>query len=274
LDLFKIDTEKCNQDGICVETCAGAFIQLEEGGYPTQSDDAEELCIRCGACVAVCPTGSFSLRGMPQEECPPVRRKLRLTEEHCEHFLRYRRTIRVFKDKPVPKEDLTRLIEMARYAPSGFNSQCTEWLVLGNKDELNKLAGIIADWMRWMVNNMPEIASAIHLQKDLSRWDEGVDVLLQDAPVVIVAHADKDNHTAFETCIIALTYLELAATSMGLGCCWAGYLEKAATYYPPMREALGLPEGHKCYGAMMVGYPKYRNFRFPTRKQPTIDWRL
>ena len=68
MDLFKIDTEKCNQDGLCVETCAGAFIQLEEGGYPTQSEDAEELCIRCGACVAVCPTGSFSLRGMPAEE--------------------------------------------------------------------------------------------------------------------------------------------------------------------------------------------------------------
>jgi nitroreductase/NAD-dependent dihydropyrimidine dehydrogenase PreA subunit len=274
LDLFKIDIEKCKKDGICVETCAGAFIQMEEGGFPTQSDDAEELCIRCGACVAVCPTGSFSLRGMPQEKCPPARRKLLLTEEHCEHFLRYRRTIRVFKDKPVPQEVLTRLIEMARYAPSGFNAQCTEWLVLGNKDELKKLAGTIADWMRWMVNNMPEIASAIHLEKDLSRWDEGVDVLLQDAPVVIVAHADKNSHTALETCIIALTYLELAATSMGLGCCWAGYLEKAATYYPPMREALGLPEGHKCYGAMMVGYPKYKNHRFPTRKQPKIDWRL
>jgi nitroreductase len=124
------------------------------------------------------------------------------------------------------------------------------------------------------MEKLPEIASAVHIPKDLSRWDEGVNILLQDAPVVIVAHAPKDDHSAFETCIIALTYLELAATSMGLGCCWAGYLEKTATYYPPMREALGLPEGHKCYGAMMVGYPKYKNFRFPTRKQPKIDWRL
>ena len=39
-----------------------------------------DLCVGCNACVAVCPTGSFSLRGMPAEECPPVRRKLRLSE--------------------------------------------------------------------------------------------------------------------------------------------------------------------------------------------------
>jgi nitroreductase/NAD-dependent dihydropyrimidine dehydrogenase PreA subunit len=273
LALFEIDKETCKKDGICSEICVGAFIEMEEGGYPTPSDDAEELCIRCGGCVAACPTGSFSLREMPQEECPPVRRDLLLTPEHCEHFLRYRRTTRIFKDKPVPREELTRLIEMARYAPSGFNSQCEEWLVLTNKDELKRLAEIIADWMRWMMTNLPEIASAIHLQKDLDRWEEGVDVLLQDAPVVIVAHAEKANHTAFETCIISLTYRELAATSMGLGCCWAGYLEKAATFFPPMAEALSLPEGHKCFGAMMVGYPKFKNYRLPTRKQPKIRWR-
>jgi nitroreductase/NAD-dependent dihydropyrimidine dehydrogenase PreA subunit len=273
LDLFTINKETCKKDGICSEICVGAFIQMEEGEYPTQAHDAEELCIRCGGCVAACPTGSFSLREMPAEECPPVQRKLLLTQEHCEHFLRYRRTTRIFKDKPVPKDVLTKLVEMARYAPSGFNSQCAEWLVITDKDELRRLAEIIADWMRWMMEKLPEVSAEIHLKKDLDRWEEGVDVLLQDAPVVIVAHAEKANYTAFETCLIALTYLELAATGLGLGCCWAGYLEKAATFFPPMAEALGLPEGHKCFGGMMVGYPKFKNYRLPTRKQPKITWR-
>jgi nitroreductase len=166
------------------------------------------------------------------------------------------------------------LIEIARYAPSGFNSQCAEWLVIGNKDELNKLGGIAADWMRWMVANMPEIAIAIRLDKDLQLWDAGADVIFQDAPIVIVAHAEKDNQTARETCTIALTYLELAATSLKLGCCWAGYLEKAATYFPPMKEALSLPEGHQCFGAMMVGYPRLTHHRLPTRKPPKITWNM
>ena len=272
--LFTIDTEKCKKDSICVEICAGAFIKIEGDGFPTEASDAEELCIRCGGCVAACPTGAFSLREMAAEECPPVHKKLLLTPEHCEHFLRYRRTTRVFKDKPVPQEELAKLINMARYAPSGFNAQCTEWIVIGDKAELKMLSGVIADWMHWMMDKLPEVAAQVHIPKDLSRWNDGVDVLLQDAPVVIVAHAEKESFTASETCLISLTYLELAATSMGLGCCWAGYLEKAATFFPPMAEALGLPEDHKCYGGMMVGYPKFKNFRLPTRKQPSITWRL
>jgi len=114
-----IKLEKCNGCGLCVDVCAGNFVEMEEGGYPTQSDDAEEICIRCGHCVTVCPSGSFSLRDMPREECPPVRKDLILTPEHCEHFLRYRRSIRDFKKKPVSRDVLTKLIEMARYAPSG-----------------------------------------------------------------------------------------------------------------------------------------------------------
>jgi nitroreductase/NAD-dependent dihydropyrimidine dehydrogenase PreA subunit len=274
LALFRIDEETCNQCGLCVEICTGNFVVMEEDDYPTESEDAEEICIRCGHCVTICPSESFALRGMPPEKCPPVQKDLLLTPEHCEHFLRYRRSIRDFKKKPVSKDTLTRLIEIARYAPSGFNSQCAEWIVLGDRDELNRLAGIVADWMRWMIAKLPDVSKAIHLDKDLQLWDDGRDVIFQDAPVVIVTHAEKANYTAPETCTIALTYLELAATSLGLGCCWAGYLEKAATFFPPMQEALALPEGHKCFGAMMIGYPKYKHLRLAARNEPKITWHM
>jgi len=76
------------------------------------------------------------------------------------------------------------------------------------------------------------------------------------------------------TCTIALATLELASTAMGLGCCWAGYFNAAATTFPPMLEALALPSGHQSFGAMMVGYPKFTYHRLPTRKMPNITWRM
>jgi nitroreductase len=148
-----------------------------------------------------------------------------------------------------------------------------EWLVFDNRDDLQKLAGIVAEWARWMIDNKPELASAWHMDKMLKRWERGYDVILRGAPVVIVAHAEKENRMAPSACTIALAYLELAATSMGLGCCWAGYLNAAATVFPPMQEALSLPEGRQCFGAMMVGYPKFSYHRLPTRKPPPITWR-
>jgi nitroreductase/NAD-dependent dihydropyrimidine dehydrogenase PreA subunit len=271
--LFEVDQQTCKQDGICAAVCPIGIIDFQKGGYPSPTDEAEELCVRCGHCVAACPTGSLSHREIPVAQCPPVQNNLELSAEHCEHFLRSRRSIRVYKDQPVPRADLARLIEVARYAPSGHNSQCAEWLVLDNKDELQRLAGIVADWMRWMLANMTQLALSMHMDKTLQRWEDGRDVILRDAPVVIITHAQENNRLAPSTCTIALTYLELAATSMGFGCCWAGYFNAAATTFPSMKTALALPLGHQCFGAMMVGYPKFSYHRLPLRRSPLITWR-
>ena len=72
---------------------------------------------------------------------------------------------------------------------------------------------------------------------------------------------------------VALACLELAAPSLGLGSCWAGYFYVSAMFFPPMKEALQLPEGNGVYGAMMVGYPKYKYHRIPTRKITNVIWR-
>ncbi len=274
MNLFEVNQETCNQDGICAAVCPAGLIDLRENAYPTAVAEAEELCIRCGHCVAVCPTGSFSHHNMTTDQCAPTRKEFKFNAEQCEHFLRSRRSIRVYKNKPVSQDELAKLIEIARYAPSGHNSQCAQWTVWGNQDELNRLAGIVFAWMRHLIANVPELAAAMHLERTVKRWEAGADVVLRHAPALIVAHAEKDNPAAPATCTIALTYLELAATSMGLGCCWAGYFNAAATTFPPMMEALALPDGHKSFGAMMVGYPKFKYQRLPTRQAPKINWIL
>ncbi len=274
MNLFEVNLDTCNQDGICAAVCPAGLIELRENAYPTPVAGAEEVCIRCGHCVAVCPTGSLAHRIMTPDQCVPIRKDFKLSTEQCEHFLRSRRSIRVYKNKPVSQDELAKLIEIARYAPSGHNSQGAQWHVLGNPDELKRLAGIVIDWMRYVIANMPELAVAMQLERTVKRWEAGADVVLRNAPVLIIAYAEKDDRTAPATCTIALTYLELAATSMGLGCCWAGYFNAAATTFPPMIEALALPQGHQSFGAMMVGYPQFKYQRLPSRKTPKITWRL
>ena len=273
MDLFEVNHQTCNQDGICAAVCPAGIVDFEKGSYPVPSTEAEEICIRCGHCVAVCPTASLSHREMPVEACPPVQKALHLGSEQCEHFLRSRRSIRVYKDKPVGRDLLAKLIDIARYAPSGHNAQDAKWLVLENREELHTLSGIAVDWMRWMMENMSQIALSMHMDRAILRWESGVDSILRGAPALIIAYGEKENVRATTTCTIALTYLELAATSLDLGGCWAGYFNAAAIHFPPMAEALSLPEGHQSCGAMMVGYPKFRYHRLPLRNTPNITWR-
>ena len=270
--MLTVNEKTCNRDGICAAVCPLGIIEFKKGQLPKASGDAAELCIACGHCVAVCPTASISHVKMAAQECPPVQKGFQLSAQQCEHFLRGRRSIRTYTDRPVPREEIARLITVASHSPSGHNAQSPRWLVIDSAGQIKKMAGTVIDWMRWMVENQPEIAADLHMARAIHRWEAGTDVILRGAPAVVVAHAGKTDRTAPAACTIALAYMELAAMSMGLGTCWAGYFWAASLSFPPMVQALALPEGHQPFGALMVGYPRFAYQRLPLRNPPVISW--
>ncbi len=274
MSLLSIDPDKCKSDGICVAECPMGIIQMSrDGDVPEEVEGAEDLCIECGHCMAVCPHGALSLRSAKPEDLPSVTRQSRPNPEQAETFLRFRRSIRSYKDKPVEREKLENLIEMASYAPSGHNSQPVKWLVIESKEEMKRIAGLVIEWMRFMLKNNPEIAKPLHMDRVTAAWERGQDRALRGAPHLVVAHANSTLAPSQAACVIAVTYLELAAPSLGLGTCWAGYFNAAANFYPPLSKYLDLPDKHLPFGAAMVGYPKYAYHRLPSRKRPTITWR-
>jgi len=250
------------------------LITISAGELPKDIAEADALCIRCGHCVAICPTGSLAHRDINGSLCPEIVPELSLSWAQCEQFFRGRRSIRNFKDKPVARETLQKLIDLARYAPTGHNRQEVEWLVLGERQELHRLAGIVCDWMRFMLEKMPEFARSIHMDSVIERWEAGEDPILRNAPVLVVAYGPKDDRRVQTSCTIAVTHLELIASVLGLGGCWAGFFGAAASMYPDLQEALNLPDGNVVYGGMMLGYPKYRFQRLVERKEPAITWRM
>lgn len=273
MGLFMIDENKCRKDGICVAECPLHILELKEGSSaPAPVDGAEDLCFRCGHCVVVCPHGAFSLSEMNTADCPPVRKEMFLDVEHAEHFLRSRRSIRTYQDKEIELEKLVKLIDVARYAPTGSNSQQVKWLVINSREKVRQIAGIVVDLVRHMIKERHPMAEKYGLPVILNAWESGIDVISRGAPGLIVAHAPKDYMMAQIDCTIALTFLDLAAPAFGLGTCWAGLLMVAASQWPPLLQALSLPEGNACFGVMMIGYPKYKYQRLPLRREADITW--
>jgi nitroreductase/NAD-dependent dihydropyrimidine dehydrogenase PreA subunit len=272
--VFTVDSDKCNFCGLCgIECTAGIIVTKGPEELPRMSRRTAELCINCGHCIAVCPTAAITLDTMNPEDCTPIRQELLPTPEEAEHFLKSRRSGRVFKEEPVPRETLAKLIDIARYAPSGHNLQPVQWLVVANPEEVRRLSAVVVNWMRSAIEEGSPLAQTLPLNVVVAAWGSGFDPIMRSAPHAIVAHASGDTASAQTDGIIALTYLELAAHSLGIGACWAGFLHFAATSYPPMLKALQLPEGHQCLGAMMIGYPKHRFARIPLRNEPAILWR-
>ena len=125
-----------------------------------------------------------------------------------------RKSIRKYKDKEIEKEKLIKVLESARIAPSASNRQ--EWKFIVVKDE----------------DTRSRLVSAAHYQKFVGQ-----------APVTIVACSTESErimpcgqHAYTVDLSIAVSFMMLEATELGLGTCWLGAFDEEA-----VKEILGIP---------------------------------
>jgi nitroreductase/NAD-dependent dihydropyrimidine dehydrogenase PreA subunit len=271
--LFVVDAERCCGDGVCVAECPTRVIVFNPGdATPRVPAEAEEGCRHCGHCVAVCPSAAITCDGIRPEQLLPVQTDLLPGPEQVAHLLKARRSIRTFTPRRVARHTISALLDIARYAPSASNRQPVTWLVVDDPAEVRRLAGLSIDWMRATVDSQPPAAQR-NLRRFIDGWDAGIDMVCRGAPHLLIACAPADYAWSAVDCAIALTYLELALPSFGLGGCWGGILTNAARQWPPVQETLRVPSGLGVFGAMLIGYPRYRYGRLPERNPARIVWR-
>ncbi len=272
MGLLKIDHEKCRQDGLCAAECPMGIIRFEgKGSCPEIPSRNEPMCIRCGHCVAVCPHGALDHADVPLAACTAIDKALVISPEQAEQFLRSRRSVRRFADKPVEQPVLQRLIEIARYAPTASNAQLVEWGVINDPKRLHAIAGRVIDWMRDLLKN-PKSPAMPYYPILVSAWEAGLDPVLRSAPCLVTAMAPGPMPNRTVDLTLALGYLELAAPRYGLGTCWAGLLQGALLADPSLKQAVGIPENYPFHFPMMIGYSKMRYYRLPERRAPIIHW--
>lgn len=182
-------------------------------------------------------------------------------------LLKSRRSIRRFKPNPVPDEYVEKILEAARWAPSGANSQPWEFLVVKDKETRMKIVELskeTQDFSRRM-----ELTREEDLRHPAAYWTGG-DPGFKDAPVYIIllgdprlketyiltayyGHADKNFYSDLADTFL---YMHLAAKSLGLGSQWI-----TATAQPFLRamlqDLLGIPKDLIIYDTMALGYPAH-----------------
>ncbi len=270
LMMIEIDPQRCTGCEICVEICPAFCLEMDTAaGKPYQLPPATARCILCGHCIAVCPHGALSMDSMNIADTPEIVTEILPSAESVELLMRSRRSIRKFSKKRIPHELFEQLLDTARYAPTAINAQKVHWRVYEKRSDVHQLAVQINDWMLTVADREENSARAAKIRRLNERWKDGIDWALRAAPHLIISYG---NPQGISDGIIALTYLELYAASMGIGTCWAGYLTGAAARYSPLQEVLALPDGEVLYGGLMIGYPQYRYLRIPERKPLQCDW--
>ncbi|MDP2646378.1 MAG: nitroreductase family protein [Desulfobacterales bacterium] len=191
-----------------------------------------------------------------------------------------RRSIRSFKTDPVPDDLVEKIIEAARFAPSGANSQPWEFLVLNDKDVKDRVVEIVKEGSESSYKIGQTRPPDERHPSDNRRWKNPG---FKDAPVFIILFGDKRLMETFplSACLnhgdeifvssLASTflYMNLAVTSLGLASQWVTSTSQPLAQ-ALIKELLGVPRDYKLYDTMAVGYGKHPPLPRLVRKREEI----
>jgi nitroreductase/Pyruvate/2-oxoacid:ferredoxin oxidoreductase delta subunit len=274
MDLIKVDSTKCNKCGTCAKVCPTGVIGMDENG-PTVLN---QFCIACGHCVAICPSEALDNVKTPLANQLSLGNVPVLDKDAAALFLRRRRSIREFQNKPVPREMITQLLGIARFAQTSGNSQGVSYHVIDDRDTLRNITSVTIDWLEEALQSPPYAGSqyAAPFAAHIANYRQnGEDVVLRDAPCLVIPVVDKNFLPVGQiNTDFSLAYAELYAPSIGLGTCITGFFNACATSgYQPMLDILNLPENMYVTGGLMVGYPKYTYKRLVDRNPLQVIWK-
>ncbi len=176
-----------------------------------------------------------------------------------------RRSTRRFRPDPVADEDVERIVEVARWSPSGANSQPWEMVVVRDAELRAGILDILRDHS--------EYTRRVELTREEAMRHRGISRPWSqpgwaDAPVLIIVCGDPRTKEAYPLSAVlnhgddifassmgsALVYMHLAAVSLGLGSQW---VSSASDVFAQclIKELLDIPREMEVYDMMALGYP-------------------
>ncbi|WP_324823931.1 nitroreductase family protein [Sinanaerobacter sp. ZZT-01] len=162
-----------------------------------------------------------------------------------------RRSIRNYLNKKVEKEKLMQVLEGARLAPSGSNTQPWRFIIIEAEETKEKLA--MADHQQeWMVAAPIFIVCVADIR---SRISMDTDITLNENS------SEPELKQIIRDTAIAMEHILLEAENLGLSTCWTAWFEQEA-----VRPILNIPEDKYVCGIITLGYGDEKPKQRPRKK--------
>ena len=288
-----IKNETCTLCGLCAEVCPIPVIRKDGNMGMRILPDRTPLCISCGQCMAVCPVEAITVEGLDYlRDFFPLPSD-GTVETPFLKMIQTRRSIRVFKDTPVPRKVLEKVVQAIAFAPPGFPPLKTELVVVEDRGVIRRALPEIITFYDKLITAMRNPIARFFIRRNagpstfttlenhvvplmksrLSDLKGGVnDTITRNAQAMLLFHAAR-NAENYETDIhIALTYGLLIAHELGLGATAIDLIPPAIEHSPALRRLFSIPDGNVVVSSMVLGYPRYRYQRSIKRDLKSVTW--
>jgi FMN reductase [NAD(P)H] len=174
-------------------------------------------------------------------------------------MLMKRRSVRNFKDQPIPEEIINQLLDAANNAPSGGNIQPLSVILVQESENRAKLAEIVGN-QPWVKNAPLSMVFCLDYNR-IKRWAilNGTEFKGDQAfSHFLISYADV---------ICAAQSMVLLAENLGLGSVYVGTIQSCMDQ---ARELLAIPEYVLPVMILSLGYPKSIPRTIPKLKRGVI----
>jgi nitroreductase len=169
--------------------------------------------------------------------------------------IKERRSIRKYINKPVEDEKIIQLLESARLAPSGSNTQPWHFIIVKSEVTREKLAEA-SHKQKWMFSAPVFIVCVADIRCRISD-DVGIS-LNEVSPQVELKQIIRDTS-------ISVGHMLLEADNLGLGTCWVAWFTQEE-----IRPILNIPDDKYVVGVITVGYANEAPEARPRKKLEDI----
>ncbi len=260
---FIIDKQKCIHCGLCVKDCTAGCIELDVNKTPIMTEEGAQRCLECQHCLAVCPVGALSVLDKKPENSELVFDSY--NSDEILNLVKSRRSTRSYRQENVSKEKIDKIKNMLNWTPTGCNFHKLHFSFIDDIEVMNDFRDYVNTKLIKVLTKTPVKGIMNKFSKYKDAFLNGEDVIFRGAPHMVVVSVPITAPCANIDPIIALSYLELYANSLGIGTLWCGFAEVCLQFFPELCEYLEIPEGYKASYVMLFGNPdiKYKRTTQP-----------
>ena len=267
---FTIDLDLCIQCGACIDDCPFHIIEMSPD-YPALNPTRIHHCIQCQHCLAVCPTGALSILGFKPENSLPLPESLPSAQQMAA-LIRGRRSMRRFLPDPLDAGVIDHLLRTVANAPTGKNNRQCLFTVIEDPATMEIFRRQTMEGLRSAVIEKRLSEGQGYFRHVVSAWDQGRDIIFRNAPHLLMVSVPSTVTTPDADALIAMSYFELLAASMGIGTLWNAMIRWAlSTIDVDLYRRLGIPDDHVKGYALLFGRPAVQYHRTVQRDQAMIN---
>ncbi|MBN2519178.1 MAG: nitroreductase family protein [Bacteroidales bacterium] len=288
-----INQDTCKKCGLCAEVCPNKIMVFSKDEGISIRESRIAICIKCGQCMAVCQSESIFIEGLSYEnDFFPLPSEV-ADEKSFFSLLATRRSIRNFKDKPVPREILEKVVEAIKMSPPSFPPVKIELTVVQDTAIMKKGLPLMIEFYEFMVNAMKNPMMRFFIRRNAGIQKYNViknhvlplmktrlpelksgkeDTITRGAPSMIIFHANRNEENYHTDIYLSVAFAILAIHSMGLGATVIDLIYAAVEKKKELRELLHIPQENEVVASIILGYPKIKYRRGIRRKLKGVEY--